>query len=31
MSLNKACDEIVAGGGVFYALRHPDRFKNSVL
>jgi hypothetical protein len=29
--LNKAFDEVVAGGGVFYALWHPDRFKNSVI
>ena len=29
--LNKAFDQVVQGGGVFYALWHPDRFKNSVL
>jgi hypothetical protein len=29
--LNKAFDEVVAGGGIFYALWHPDRFKNSVI
>jgi len=29
--LNKRFDEVVEGGGVFYALWHPDRFKNSVL
>ena len=29
--LNKAFDQVVESGGVFYALWHPDRFKNSVL
>jgi len=29
--LNQAFDQVVAGGGVFYALWHPDRFKNSII
>jgi hypothetical protein len=29
--LNKRFDEVVEAGGVFYALWHPDRFKNSVI
>lgn len=29
--LNQAFDRVVEGGGVFYALWHPDRFKNSVI
>jgi len=29
--LNRKFDEVVEAGGVFYALWHPDRFKNSVI
>ncbi len=29
--LNGAFDRLVASGGIFYALWHPDRFQNSVL
>jgi len=29
--LNQRFDEVVETGGVFYALWHPDRFKNSVI
>ncbi|MCL5279243.1 MAG: hypothetical protein M1376_04980, partial [Planctomycetes bacterium] len=29
--LNRRFDEVVEAGGVFYALWHPDRFKNSVI
>ena len=29
--LNQRFDEVVEAGGVFYALWHPDRFKNSVI
>lgn len=29
--LNEAFDAVVKGGGIFYALWHPDRFQNSVV
>jgi hypothetical protein len=29
--LNGAFDKVIANGGVFYALWHPDRFQNSVI
>lgn len=29
--LNKAFDEVVKAGGIFYALWHPDRYQNSVV